>query len=148
MSAAYYALFHLLIADAARILTPRSPAGLRSLVQRAFGHAEMKGACKGFIRADIAIRRNQQTGELPPSTQTVLSFPLEPALVEVMNAFVDLQEARHKADYDLSDQWNRVDVLNKLKMAESAFAKWEQVRDQSNAMVLMSAFLLQRQWGR
>jgi hypothetical protein len=42
IAAAYYAVFHLLVADAVKSVAPRMPEGLRSQVRRAFGHSAMK----------------------------------------------------------------------------------------------------------
>ena len=48
VSTAYYALFHLLIDDALNVLSPTAPQGLAHVMRRAFNHADMKAACKGF----------------------------------------------------------------------------------------------------
>lgn len=46
MSAAYYALFHLLVADGARALASGNVTGLRPRIGRAFAHREMKEVCQ------------------------------------------------------------------------------------------------------
>ena len=47
VSAAYYALFHLLIHEATRMMVSGSSLGsLRTLVARAFAHATMNEACR------------------------------------------------------------------------------------------------------
>ena len=48
VSAAYYALFHLLTSEAANLIGPAAPPGLRQQVRRAFAHREMKHVCKPF----------------------------------------------------------------------------------------------------
>lgn len=149
ISSAYYALFHLIVDDAARAVVPAmSPARLVDVVRRAFGHSEMNNVCKGLIAVNTAKQNGKQTGACPLSTQSVLSFPLDTSLLVVLDAFVELQEARQKADYDLSDEWNRDYVLEKIEMVREAFAAWDIVRDSPNAAVFMSALLLQKQWGR
>jgi len=156
LSSAYYALFHLLIHDSAFDAAPSAPAGLRDLVGRAFGHTEMKTVCKGFVSGNAAYlksiapgaRKAFETGDIPPSTQKILEFPLEEDIVLVMKAFVDLQEARHEADYNTTATFNRVDVLIKIKLADDAFIAWANVRSKPNATVFKMALLLQRQWGR
>ena len=147
VSTAYYALFHLIIEDSANTLAPSSPAGLRRVIERAFQHGQMKTACKKFLEADIARQKGHQTA-LPAGVESIITFPLNPDLTNVLIAFVDLQEARHKADYDLSDQWNRLDVLDKILMARQAFAAWSNVRRTPNAAVLMSALLFSKEWHR
>jgi len=69
-------------------------------------------------------------------------------LLAVIQAFVDLQEARTEADYDVGKQWNRFDVLNSVQTARQAFADWTTVRSTQNATVFVAALLLQRHWGR
>jgi uncharacterized protein (UPF0332 family) len=154
ISSAYYALFHLLIHDAAYNAAPNEPSGLRETVKRALSHNEMKNVCKGFISGNAAFEkclRNHkpfQSSEPPLSTQKLLSFPLEADLVAVMNAFVELQEARHEADYNTTMTWNRVDVLTKITVASVAFSSWATVKNCANATVFKSALLLQKNWGR
>ncbi|HTX37316.1 MAG TPA: hypothetical protein VME43_19950, partial [Bryobacteraceae bacterium] len=72
ISAAYYAMFHLLISSAVnnwRIERQRADLG------RAFQHGTMKGACRSMVS---------------PS----------PDLKIVAKTFIDLQQNRHRADYD------------------------------------------------
>jgi hypothetical protein len=148
VSAAYYALFDLLIADGARRLAPTKPPGLRLLVQRAFSHGEMRNVCRGFAEGHRAAINDKQPGQPPPATRQLITLPLDPALFAVVQAFVDLQEARNEADYNLTKQWNRLDVLNRVQTARQAFADWAAVRNTSNATALMAALLLQKFWGR
>ena len=156
VSSAYYALFHLLIRDSAFDATPSSPLGLRELAARALGHADMKNVCKGFVAGNAAYLKSVapgatkpfQTSEIPPSTQKVLVFPIEVGLIMVMSAFVDLQEARHDADYNTASSWNRMDVLTKVQSARDAFSAWASVKATPNAAVLKAALLLQKNWGR
>jgi hypothetical protein len=114
VSAAYYALFHLLIADGASRLSPTIPNGLRPLIQRAFNHGDMRTVCKGFADGHQKTIQNKQVSSPPPATRSLITLPLDPQLFTVVQAFVDLQEARHDADYNLDKQWNRLDVLNRV----------------------------------
>ena len=66
----------------------------------------------------------------------------------VATAFADLQEARHQADYDLSEVLTRVDVLQKLALARQAFADWQAIKGTPNAAVFLAALLLQRHWSQ
>ena len=87
VSSAYYAMFHLL-ASAAAFAVPPNPPSLRGQVHRALLHDEMKDACKGISSSDRLAAFSRLSG--PPSA----------ALIRIATIFVDLQEARHKADYD------------------------------------------------
>lgn len=136
VSAAYYALFHLLTAEAARRLAPDQRAGLRAIVGRAFVHGDMKAVCRQFA----AQRLVRPLDEL-------VTLPIEPALILVAATFVELQEARHIADYDLSRSLDRLAARERVRTARRAFAEWHVVRQLPNANVFLLALLLQRQWG-
>jgi hypothetical protein len=91
ISAAYYALFHLLTEEAANAMCAGSKsADLRMIVRRAFEHTAMKNAAKGF-----------GAGNPAEVWKPLLAAP-SPDLQRVARSFVDLQEARAQADYDLS----------------------------------------------
>ncbi len=148
ISAAYYALFHLLVADGARRLSPAKPDGLRALVQRAFNHGDMRNVCKGFADGHEAAVRNRQPGQPPPATRRLITLPLDLRLFSVAQTFVDLQELRHEADYNLDRQWRRLDVLSTVRIARQAFADWSAIRATPTAAVFAAALLLQKHWGR
>jgi len=148
VSAAYYALFHLLVADGARRLSPTNPDGLRLLIQRTFNHGDMRAVCKGFAEGHKASIQNKQPGNPPLATRQLIALPLDPSLFAVVQAFVDLQEARHDADYNLGKQWNRLDVLNRVQAARQAFSDWATIRGTPTATVFVVALVLQKQWGR
>jgi hypothetical protein len=151
VSAAYYALFHLIIEDSANVLAPRAPAGLRRLVQWAFPHGQIKSACKDFVSADAALKKipPRQTGLLD-ALESLIAFPLDPSLlfVLILSAFIELQEARHKADYDLTEQWDRLDVLTKIGLARRAFLAWGAVRKSPNVATLMTCVAFRKEWGK
>jgi uncharacterized protein (UPF0332 family) len=143
-SAAYYALFHLLAHDAAHQAAGPSPDGLRSLIQRAILHADVKAVCKSFIEADSAFSKNRIVGK----GLRLLSFPLQSDLIVVMTVLTELQEERHKADYDMTLSWNRQDVLALVQSAREAFAAWARVRSTPNAAVFRAALFHQKNWNR
>lgn len=148
VSAAYYALFHLLVTDGAKRISPAKPDGLSLLMQRAFNHGEMRNVCKSFADGHRAAIRGKQSGQPPPTTRELIALPFDPALFGVIQAFIDLQEARNEADYYLGKQWNRLDVLNRVQTARQAFADWAATRNSTTATVFLVALLLQRHWGR
>ena len=61
VSAAYYALFHLLVADGAKRLSPAKPDGLSLVIQRAFNHGEMRNVCKSFADGHQSCHQEQPT---------------------------------------------------------------------------------------
>jgi hypothetical protein len=105
----------------------------------------MRNVCAGFAQGSSGKLGNKS---IPPATQALLTLPFDPALVGVLRSFVDLQEARHEADYDLARQWRRFDVLKYVQAAGDAFDNWQKVRNTPNATVFLTALLLQRQWAR
>jgi hypothetical protein len=137
VSAAYYALFHMLVDDALSALSPTAPSGLEHVMRRAFNHADMKAACKGFASSN-------------PQTQlhALISLPVVSDLAFVANTFVDLQMNRHLADYDTTDTWSRVQVLALVQSVETAFTVWKKVRASSDAKVFLVSLLLYKQWQR
>ena len=129
-------------------LAPTKPDGLSLLIQRAFNHGEMRNVCKSFADGHRAVIRNSQPGQPPPATRKLIALPLDPPLFAVIQAFIDLQEARNEADYNLDKQWNRLDVLNRVQTARQAFADWAAIRNTPTATVFIVALLLQKHWGR
>jgi hypothetical protein len=148
VSAAYYALFHLLVADGAKRLSPPTPAGLSLLIQRTFNHGEMRNVCKNFAEGHSAAINGKRPGQPPVATRKLIVLPLDPRLFNVIKVFINLQEARNEADYELAGQWNRMDVLELIRTTRQAFADWQAVRGSPNAIVFVIALLLQKHWGR
>jgi hypothetical protein len=86
ISSAYYALFHLLLYEATHLLFPGTPVGLRERASRAFSHGEAKSVCAEWAKGN--------------GVDGLTTDPIENGLQNVAAALVDLQELRHKADYD------------------------------------------------
>ncbi len=124
VSAAYYALFHLLVEAAARRLvsgTDRQP--LRNCLARAFDHGVIKRVARKFAERSLSPR-------LSPGLN---GLPLQVEIVRVAGAFVDLQQHRHEADYDMGRRFTRLEVLNIVSDAERAFLDWRAVRNSVQA---------------
>lgn len=138
ISAAYYALYHLLVREGADRLAPGQPARLRHQVRRAFNHANMKKVCEQFSYVDIS--------KLAPSTRVLITAPIEPNLALIADSFVVLQEERHRADYDTWESFSRVDALHKIYLAERAITAWDAVKNSQNASVFLAALLLHGIW--
>lgn len=122
VSSAYYSLFHLLVRDTARSLVPKSDQQLRLLLPRAFIHEEMATACRTFAAG----------GTLPAVIQQVYrALTVPPKLRAVAQAFVDLQKARHDADYATHLPWTRTMALTEVERAEQASKDWDAIRPRS-----------------
>ena len=88
VSAAYYALFHLLVHESSkRLISGAAHARLRALTARAFAHGTMKRASRVFA-----------SGGLPPNLPAVLPQGAPPEIRKIAAVFVNLQQARHGVD--------------------------------------------------
>lgn len=142
ISTAYYALFHLLTESAAARIVGH--AGLRQLVSRAYAHADMHRAAKAF---------KSGAGGLPahltaPFGAAIPAVP--PEIADVATAFVDLQEARHDADYNLAKAFSRAEARRLVAQAEKAFADWKAVTAMPQHAdvcdLFLAALLLGERW--
>jgi uncharacterized protein (UPF0332 family) len=111
ISAAYYALFHLLVDEACRVQigTQHNQAPFRQVLGRAFAHGVMKEACKSFGGGTLkkGVLKGLPTG-----------FTVPKEIRELAVTFVDLQDERHLADYDLTERFERSDVVSLIKQVE------------------------------
>jgi hypothetical protein len=55
------------------------------------------------------------------------SQPVPPEIQRIADAFVQLQEARHKADYNVRDPVTSVEAQTSVQMARDAFGDWETI---------------------
>ena len=138
ISSCYYAVFHLLIDDATRLMFPGpGRATLRPVAARAFRHATMNAVAKQFTKTD-----SLGTPLLPAKLAPALNGqPLPPALVDVATTFQDLQQARHEADYDLSQRFTRAEVLLFVDQTTQAFSDWRSIRGSLPADTFLAGLL-------
>src|SRR5713226_4119013 len=110
VSTAYYALFHLLISEAT---LNWSRAELRSELGRIFEHGKMKNASvkkRSELKDQIG-----KTGS--PNQDVVLSKHLH----IVADTFIEMQQKRNDADYDMGNEWTQSDVLSQIADVSLAF---------------------------
>lgn len=113
ISTAYYALFHLLVQEAAQRWTGSQAA--RLALERTFMHGQMK-----------EVSRVISTGSWRGWSTPCLSVP--PELRDVAKSFTSLQEARHQADYNNEKQWTQTEVAAKFSDARTAFQNWSRIK--------------------
>jgi hypothetical protein len=112
VSSAYYAVFHLLIAEAT---SNWNNVKLRTALGRALDHGTMK----------TASNRLSNTQEFPFTGED----PLVVANLRfVALTFIQLQQDRHFADYTLTEDLDPTDALNQVKSAEKVFHTWSSIR--------------------
>lgn len=139
VSAAYYGLFHnLTTAGSARY----SDGGRALLAQvtRAYNHSTMRRVCELYLRSRSQVLT-------PPLDRLVQGTPDERLLL-IAETFVDCQDGRHAADYDLtiSVTWDQAASL--VFAASDACAELRAIRNQPEAAVFLTALLLADRWTR
>jgi len=123
VSAAYYALFHLLIDEA---VGNWGVARQRGVLARTFDHGKMKSVCEALVT-------NFYKGGSPPAGVQ---------LKNVAQTFGTLQQQRHIADYDNGFVWQRTDAVAQIDLASAAFADWRAIRGTDEAQdYLLTLFL-------
>ena len=127
VSTAYYGLFHLLIGKAAQHWNGSSEARLG--LERAFNHKNMREISEAISKGSWKSWRTPQ-----------LSIPFE--LQHVAKAFINLQEARHLADYDNTKIWTSTEVDSRLTQARRAFQSWEKIQTDPAANEYLLALLI------
>ena len=128
VSAAYYALFHLLIAESTTLLVPGSPTGLRARVARSFAHSDMKKVCERFEKPQMS----EEYRALCPQGAT-------PQLRTIAATFRILQEVRHRADYEIGYTMSRAVALSRVEDAERAFQLFTAIGPTDERAVFLTA---------
>ncbi|SPF46825.1 conserved hypothetical protein [Candidatus Sulfopaludibacter sp. SbA4] len=119
VSTAYYAAFHLLVADF--VANWRIPEQ-RARLGRMFEHRRMSGAVF-------------ETGDKHNPT------PIEVEIKSLIAKFTQLQKDRYEADYNVAKIWFHTDVVRALDLADEVFKIWRRVRKEKLAQHhLMSMF--------
>lgn len=119
-SSAYYALFHFLIGKSTRLIVSGGGTDrqvLRNAVSRAFKHAHMASVSRAF------------SGPNNNAWKALFPGPVPSDLVTVASTFADLQQARHEADYDLTRDFTRAEVLGLITRVQYAMNVWPNIAD-------------------
>lgn len=114
---AYYALFHLLIDASVANSVGRGAPSLSHAMARWYDHGTMKTVAARFRGATTTKDLGAGYGAEP--------VPAE--LARVAGTFMDLQEERHRADYDPARMYTRTGALALVQRAEQAFHDWQHV---------------------
>jgi len=118
ISAAYYALFHLLIQEtmSSVVIDP----SFRPKVARALQHGPMRSVCDKYNPSTTNSRGQYIAQERHGFPQQVIT----PELRQVAATFIALYAAREKADYDDGVTVQHTDALSLAQQAEAAFQAW------------------------
>jgi hypothetical protein len=127
ISTAYYALFHLLVQEAVQILFSSTSAQLA--LERRFEHRVMKDV-------SLAVAQGSWKGWTTPT------IPIPSELRSVAAALVNLQRARHQADYDNAELWGSSDVHAVMADTHDAFDNWAKIRTHPAANEYLLSLLI------
>jgi len=126
VSTAYYALFPLLISETTLNWGRDSS---RDAFGRIFEHALMRKASQRLLHS----RLFPFVGEDPKLVQD---------LKTVAQAFVQLQDKRHIADYHNGIRWTPVESLSEVTTARKAFQIWASIRNEDIAQEYLVSLLI------
>jgi len=133
VSTTYYALFHLLIADAT--LNWARPE-LRSDLGRVFGHGKMKSAS--------VEKRSELEAHFKKNPLASHELAVFKHLHRVADTFIQVQQRREEADYDAGKEWTQTDVLTQIDAVGAAFESWKAIREEPVAQAYLVSLLGKR----
>lgn len=136
ISTAYYSLFHFLIEEATGLLLGAGPKDeeFRHLLARAAVHGTMKKACQEFIKPSLSTPFGTVFNGLNATGTEELKT--------VSKVFVNLQEKRHVADYNVSATLNKATALWCVSEAGDAFRAWRTVKAANRRKAVFFSVLL------
>lgn len=116
-------------------MSPSTLPEMGPQLQRAFDHANMREVCLSLSRADARLR---------------VAFALAPPqdLLLLARIFVELQRARHTADYNLSRRIEKAEAVFSVRTAREGFAAWRRVRKTREAGIFLVGLLMKAGWPR
>ncbi|MDO9019399.1 MAG: hypothetical protein Q8S73_15415 [Deltaproteobacteria bacterium] len=138
VSATYYALFHYLIGEAvsSTLGKERTPTArqLHRSMSRWYSHTRMKETANWFRRARRAPEKIEALlGRSSATPRGIVPIELE----RVATAFANLQEARHRADYDTGARFSRSEAQEFVRVARAALTDWSVVATTAPARLLL-----------
>ncbi len=135
VSAAYYSLFHLLIESSVEHLAKNWCEPIQIGIHRAYGHKDMKTVCEIFKLQTLSQKYRFLLAD-------GISTTVPDALKKVACAFIDLQDLRHAADYQISPDIAAEDICRGVLRASEAFEQWKSVSTTEHAKLLLTMLLL------
>ena len=113
-----------------------SQSEFRPLLGRVFEHGKMKQACKKVFSGNFEIQ--------PFEKRTVP----EDHLRVVAGTFIQAQEQREDADYDVALRWSRKELETQIESVADAFRSWMAIRDKADAQKFLVMLLGPKQRNR
>ena len=137
ISACYYALFHQLNADSAALIAPDVSVETNHRIQRWFDHVTMKQTCQRFVPIKLSHPLKGLIGDSASDELRTVAL-----------AFIELQEARHDADYNLSYAVNHDLAREYIATATGALKAWANLAGTEEANIFILSLLLWKNWER
>jgi hypothetical protein len=120
-------MFHLLIGEAT---ANWAAFQWRPLLGRVFEHGKMKSACEKV--PGVNVKQRKGSSKLPFENRTPADH-----LRVFAEAFIQAQEFRELADYDMSTTWEFHDAAVQIDLVADAFRSWKIVREGPEAQKLL-----------
>jgi hypothetical protein len=97
------------------------------------GYGKMKNASKEKrSELDAYFKKNPLQGH---------DLPILKHLHMVTDVFIQVQQRREEADYDIGKVWNQTDVLTQIAAVRTAFESWKEIRDEPVAQAYLVSLL-------
>jgi hypothetical protein len=113
-------------------MVPGGHAALRALLGRVFTHKNMADACDRLVA---------HASKPAPMSSFMGTATCSAGLLSAAASFVELQEARHEADYNTSKWFTRTEATDLVDMAGATIAAFEAAHDEPHGILLQLAFL-------
>jgi hypothetical protein len=84
---------------------------------------------------------NSFAGGTPPQLWQPAAGAISADLRKVAETFVELQEARHEADYDHVRVWTRQEAIDLVQRAEQVFQAWQRRKTGQDAAAYLVALV-------
>lgn len=132
ISASYYALFHFLGEEGTRLIVgaAHDRTKLRQFAGRSLVHGKMKNVCEEFIKG-------MPKSDLLKPFWPRLHVTSNAEIKTIAEAFINLQELRHAADYDLAHAFTRQDAETAADQAKDAIDAWNRLRAANEQLALL-----------
>ncbi len=142
VSASYYAVFHLLSDAVATQVSPLTPPGMSGRIQRLLEHRPMRNAM-------VPFSDSKKWNDFSASLGIPCVF--SPDLAVIAQAYAELQDARHIADYDVVDAKGTVGLLwasDCLDKAKLVFDAWNRVKPTDEARLFLATLIFGVKWAK
>ena len=104
-------------------------------IQRWFEHLEMKTVCGRFLKTKLD---QPLLGLIGPAAS--------PEMQHVASSFIKLQDARHRADDDLSYSLSSQESHQLIRLAVTAMDSWDRIANSAEANIFILSLLMWKNW--